>query len=173
MRCRADRSGRFGARSMVERQGRVGIHSPLLGEQSLVGRAFLGIEQSFEREIDFGLESLGLFPARRLHLPAQEREPNLSGRRDHVGVSLERRNPDQPIIMRRLVVGRNTKPLVIRIELAGSCFRHAGSPPNWPYSIDRLGICRNAISRTGRTRLGRLRHTTSIAPCGRANAIRR
>ena len=38
---------------------------------------------------------------------------------DHVGIRFELFDPQQPIIVRRLMLGRNAEPLIIRIKFVG------------------------------------------------------
>ena len=77
-------------------------------------------------------------PVRNPYTPgAGDPPPELAGRdeiRERVGIVLERLEPQQPIMVWRLVLRTNAKPFMIRIE----CLRHIGLPPQEKYRLRRF-----------------------------------
>ena len=94
----------------------------LRGEKSLqpsiVSSLFVRIEQAkagYRNLIEELICKVGVFSLRAL---AQVRGPLFGSGVDHIGIGLKNIDPEQAIMVRRLVLGRNPKPFVIGIETA-------------------------------------------------------
>ena len=112
---RSGAGGRRGGRSCRERCPKLLI----------VSGSLFGIEQTNPRRCHFVQQPLG----QRAILPRLKRPQMghlaIGSAIDHVAIGLEKFETQQPILVRRLLLRRNSEPNMIRIEI----FCH-GNPPN-------------------------------------------
>jgi len=87
----------------------------------VVGRLLLGIQQADAGRRDLVQQTLRQAAVRTRLVGPQMRHLAVGRRCDHIGVGLEELDRQKPVMVGRLVLRRNAKPLVVRVKRFGHC----------------------------------------------------